>query len=346
MLCCCQNEYRHHYVFCSHIRHLGHMGKPPQHFRIKSFGLIAMNHPIESWDIAIPSLGVYTTLTKEECGQWVKDFGTSGVMRMTYFGALNKKRIPRFDVSMASNDRTDVLCTMDIDGNWLNARDEILDVSLTPTILNVLARLSALETSAYANVNLAIQSSQETGRKLTEKVVKLEEQSNQRAEYVFNLVTSQQQQCEVAVRKVEAMVADMERNLRALHESVLKDVVDQMSTTRDEATLRLDAITQQLTREVEVLKEKMHYTHVKKENDQENDAAEQIALLKGTIGTCLLQQSEMHQSITGLTKSVCAIQQDLGTRCAQEVVDLSPETSKAHLEPGEMSQFRSKRLRR
>ena len=62
-----------------------------------------MNHPIKSWGIAIPSLGVYTTLTKEPCGQWVNDFGTSGVMRMTYFGALNKKRIPRFDVSMASN---------------------------------------------------------------------------------------------------------------------------------------------------------------------------------------------------------------------------------------------------
>ena len=94
-------------------------------------------------------------------------------------------------------------------------------MSLTPTILNVLARLSALETSAYANVNLAIQSVQETERKLTEKVAKLEQQSDQRAEYVFNLVTSQQQQCEEAVRKVEAMVSDMEGNLRALHESVL-----------------------------------------------------------------------------------------------------------------------------
>ena len=305
-----------------------------------------MNHPIESWDIAIPSLGVYTTLTKEPCGQWVNDFGTSGVMRMTYFGALNKKRIPRFDVSMASNDKTDVLCTMDIDGNWLNARDEILDVSLTPTILNVLARLSALETSAYANVNLAIQSVQETERKLTEKVAKLEQQSDQRAEYVFNLVTSQQQQCEEAVRKVEAMVSDMEGNLRALHESVLKDVVDQMSTTRDEATHRLDALTLQLKCEVEALKEKLHYTHVKKENDLENDPAEQIALLKGTIGTCLLQQSEMQQSIAGLTKSVCSMQQDLGKLVAQEVVDLSPETTKAHLESGEISQFRTKRLRR
>ena len=54
----------------------------------------------------------------------------------------------------------------------------------------------------------------------------------------------------------------------------------------------------------------------------------------------------MQQSIAGLTKSVCSMQQDLGKLVAQEVVDLSPETTKAHLESGEMSQFRIKRLRR
>ena len=121
-----------------------------------------MTHPIESWDIAIPSLGIYSTLTKTPSGQWTNVFGTSGVMRMTYFGQQNKKRIPRFDVCMVSNDQTYVLCTMDIDGNWLNAKDEILDVSLTPTMWTCMRRLDALESSAYANVNAAIQSLQET----------------------------------------------------------------------------------------------------------------------------------------------------------------------------------------
>ena len=324
------------------------MGRPQQLFRIKSFGVLAMTFHIECWDLKIPSLGIYTTLTKVPCGQWVSDFGpTSGVMRLTYLGQQNKKRVPRFGIRMVSNDdKAWVLAKMDVDNNWINDNDEPLDVSLTPTILNVLARLSALETSAYANVNLAIQTVQETERKLIEKVAKLEEQSNQRAEYVFNQVTSQQQQCDEAVRKVEAMVADMERNLRALHDTVLKDVVDKMSTSRDEATLRLDAITQQLKRELEALEEKMHYTHVKKENDNENDAAEQIDLLKGTIGTCLLQQSEMQQSIAGLTKGVSSMQQDLAKLVAHEVVDLSPEITKAHLEPGEAPQCRCKRLRR
>ena len=141
-----------------------------------------MSHPIEAWDLAIPSLGVYTTLTKVPCGQWVNDFGTSGVMRMTYFGAQNKKRIPRFDVSMASNDKSYVLCTMDLDGNWLNAREEVLDVNLTPTIWNVMRRLDALEGSAYANVNAAIQSVQDSEKRLNERVATLEEQCKKQSE--------------------------------------------------------------------------------------------------------------------------------------------------------------------
>ena len=127
----------------------------------------------------------------------------------------------------------------------------------------------------------------------------------------------------------------------------MKDVVNQVSTSRDEATVRLDAKADQLTRDYEHLKEKMHYYNlVKKENDQDNDAAEQIAVLKGTLGTCLLQQSEMQQSVVGLTKSVASLQQDLAKLVAEEVVDLSPEITKAHLEPGGAPQCRCKRLRR
>jgi len=268
-------------------------------------------------------------------------------MRMTYFGAQNKKRIPRFDVSMASNDKSYVLCTMALDGNWLNAREEVLDVSLTPTIWNVLRRLDALEGSAYANVNAAIQSVQETEKMLHEKVATLEEQCKQQSEYVFNLVSTQQHHCTDAVKKVEAMVADMERNLRALHDTVGKDVVTQMSKSAEAANASFETKTEQLAREIEAVKEKMHYSFVKRETDQDNEAAEQIALLKGTIGTCLLQQSEMQQSVVGLTKSVTSLQQDLAKVVAKEVVDLSPEVTAAHPdEPGEVPQCRCKRLRR
>ena len=306
-----------------------------------------MTHPIESWDLAIPSLGVYTTLTKVPCGQWVNDFGTSGVMRMTYFGAQNKKFIPRFGVSMASKDKSYVLCTMDLDGNWLNAKEEVLDVSLTPTIWTVLRRLDALEGSAYANVNAAIQSVHETEKRLNERVGKLEEQCKTQTEYVFNLVSTQKQESAEAVKKAEAIIADMERNLCALHDSVLPDVVDQMTTSMDQATVRLDGKADQLTRDYEHLKEMMHYYKpVKKENNDDNHAAEQIALLKGTVGTCLLQHSEVQQSIVGLTKSVTSLQQHLAKLVPQEVVDLVPEITAAQLEPGGATQCRCKRMRR
>ena len=90
-----------------------------QLFRIKSFGVLAMTFHIECWDLKIPSLGIYTTLTKVPCGQWVSDFGpTSGVMRLTYLGQQNKKRVPRFGIRMVSNDdKAWVLAKMDVGNN-------------------------------------------------------------------------------------------------------------------------------------------------------------------------------------------------------------------------------------
>ena len=306
-----------------------------------------MTHPIESWDIAIPSLGIYSTLTKTPSGQWTNVFGTSGVMRMTYFGQQNKKRIPRFDVCMVSNDQTYVLCTMDIDGNWLNAKDEILDVSLTPTMWTCMRRLDALESSAYANVNAAIQSLQETEKRLTERVVKLEEQLKQQSEYFYNLVLTQQQHCAEAVKKsaaLEATVAELEKNLRALHDTVVKDVVTQMSMSADTAMLRLDAKIDKLAREIEAMKSN---TLVKKENDQEEEAAKEIRALEGTLGRCLVRNNDMQKAIEGLTTSVNALQRDLDKLVAQEVTD-SPEITTAQLEPGGVTQCvcSRKRLRR
>ena len=306
-----------------------------------------MTHPIESWDIAIPSLGIYSTLTKTPSGQWTNVFGTSGVMRMTYFGQQNKKRIPRFDVCMVSNDQTYVLCTMDIDGNWLNAQDEILDVSLTPTMWTCMRRLDALESSAYANVNAAIQSLQETEKRLTERVVKLEEQLKQQSEYFYNLVLTQQQHCAEAVKKsaaLEATVAELEKNLRALHDTVVKDVVTQMSMSADTAILRLDAKIDKLAREIEAMKSN---TLVKKENDQEEEAAKEIRALEGTLGRCLVRNNDMQKAIEGLTTSVNSLQRDLDKLVAQEVTD-SPEITTAQLEPGGVTQClcSRKRLRR
>ena len=41
---------------------------------------------------------------------------------------------------------------------------------------------------------------------------------------------------------------------------MLKEAVDQMSTSAQAATLRLEATTEQIARELEKVKEKMHYS--------------------------------------------------------------------------------------
>ena len=304
------------------------------------------NHPIESWDLWIPSLSVACSLTKVPCGQWVHDFGSSGRMQMSYFGQ-NQAGVQRFHIRMVSEGKSWVVARMDSDGNWITNDEQPLQVTLTPTICNLLKRVTALEESAYGNVNAAILSMKDTDKKLTERAVILEEQSKQLGGQLCNLANTINHHCAEAATKANAAdtkLGELAESLRNLRDSVTNDALNQTSTSAEATTLRLEATTAQLTRELEAVKEKMHYTIVKKEKDDDDDVAEQIALLKGTLGKCLLQQSELQQSAAGLTKSVTSMQQELTKLVAQEVVDLSPEITKAHLE--EAPQCRCKRLRR
>ena len=306
------------------------------------------NHPIESWDLWIPSLSVACSLTKVPCGQWVHDFGSSGRMQMSYFGQ-NQAGVQRFHIRMVSEGKSWVVARMDSDGNWITNDEQPLQVTLTPTICNLLKRVTALEESAYGNVNAAILSMKDTDKKLTERAVILEEQSKQLGGQLCNLANTINHHCAEAATKAnaaETKLGDLAESLRNLRENVVNDALNRKCTSAEANTLRLEATTEQLKRDLEAVKEKMHYTLVKKENDDDDDVAEQIALLKGTLGKCLLQQSELQQSAAGLTKSVTSMQQELTKLVAQEVVDLSPEITKAHLEPGEAPQCRCKRLRR
>ena len=307
------------------------------------------NHPIESWDLWIPSLSVACSLTKVPCGQWVHDFGSSGRMQMSYFGQ-NQAGVQRFHIRMVSEGKSWVVARMDSDGNWITNDEQPLKVTLTPTICNLLKRVAALEESSYGNVNAAILSMKDTDKKLTDKNVILEEQFKQLGGQLCNLAKTIDHHCAEAATKAnaaETKLGDLAESLRNLRENVVNDALNQTCTSAEATRLRLEATTAQLTRELEAVKEKMHYnTLVKKENDDDDDVAEQIALLKGTLGKCLLQQSELQQSAAGLTKSVTSMQQELAKLAAQEVVDLSPEVTKAHLEPGEAPLCRCKRLRR
>ena len=213
------------------------------------------NHPIESWDLAIPSLAIYCSLTKVPCGQWVHDFGTSGRMQLTYFGQ-NLAGVQRFHIRMASEGKSWVVARMDSDGNWMTNDEQALEVTLTPTILNVLARLITLETSG----NAAIHSMQDSVKRLTERVGTLEEQGKQLGGQLCNLFNTINQHGAETSKKTETLdtkLGELAESLRALRESVLKDAVDQMSTSAEAATLRLEATTEQITRELEKVKEKM-----------------------------------------------------------------------------------------
>ena len=174
-------------------------------------------------------------------------------------------------------------------------------------------------------------------------------QGKQQTDDISNLVSTLHHHCAESSKKFEAVdtkLWELAESLRTLRDSVVKDVFDQATKNADASALCLKATIEQVARELETVKEKMHYTLVKQEEDKDDDAAEQMALLKGTLGTCLLQHNELQQSIVGLTKSVASLQQGLRKLAPQEVVDLSPEITKAHLEPGEAPQCRCKRLRR
>ena len=255
---------------------------------------------------------------------------------------------------MASGNSSYTVAKNDLDGRWVNNNEEPVDVTLKPTMWNVLRRLSALEESSYANVNAAITSTQETGNALTQRMTVLEEQRKQQTEYFSSLVNTHHLDCVESFKKVEAIgtkVAAVDESLRALQEKISTDMIGKMATCepKDSYTLRVDAKIDQLSIEIGAMKEKLHYTIVKKEADEESDAVEQIALLKGTVGSCFLRTEELNQTVDRHSKCITILQRDVGKLSArftpELVVELSPVFSKSDLEPGEI-RCGCKRMRR
>ena len=266
-------------------------------------------------------------------------------MRLTYFGQQNLAGVQRWHVMMASENKTWVVAKNDLDGNWFNADDQALEVTLVPTIWNVLKRLALLEDSAYANVNAAIQVMQGTEKVLSERVAHVEEQRKSHADFVLKLVDAQHQECLEAVEGVkkvdviETKVAELAEGLRSVNEQV-----SQVDTTNTDALVsRLDAKMEQLSKEIHDTKEKVHYASVKKEEDKYfDDHLEQIELLRGTVGSCLLRTEELSATCSRLSGDVWRLQKELGNISRpQEIVDLCLTT----VEPGELQECTCKRPR-
>ena len=287
--------------------------------------------PIEAYDLTIPSLAIHVTLTKVPCGQWTHDFGTSGIMRLTYQGQANLAGILQWDLRMVvSEDSRWVVAKNDIDGSWFNGDGEPIQVTLVPTIWNLLKRVAALEGSLYDNVNTAIQAMQGTEKMLSERVAHTEEQRKSHADYVLKLVETQSQECLQAVngvRKVDAVeksLAELVEGNRAMGERAKEDIE---KLNRDLAT-RCDAMEAKYQSEVVSIREKLFQTCVKKEIT-EDTTAEDIDLLKGTVGTCLRRDEELQQALDRLSNCFNVLQRDVGKLNAQVtpevIVELSPD---------------------
>ena len=311
-----------------------------------------MTSPIESYDLSIPSLGIYATLTKVPCGQWVHDWGTSGIMRLTYFGQQNLAGVQRWNIRMVSDNKSWVVAKNDVDGNWLDGNDQPLEVTLVPTMWNLLKRVAALEESTYANVNAAIASMKDTRAELTQKVAHVEDQRKNHEGFVLKLVETQSQECLQAVNgvkkvdEIEKIVDELAESVRSMNEHLSRDTIGNLSTRTDALAQRVDTKLEQLVAEVDGMKEKMHYALVKKEQDQtSDDNLEQIELLRHTIGSCLLRNEELGTACSRLTNDVCLLRKELGkvTRAPKEIVDLC--ASAEVLEPGELRECSCKRPR-
>ena len=99
--------------------------------------------------------------------------------------------------------------------------------------------------------------------------------------------------------------------------------------------------------EIASLEEKLKFTSVKKESS-DDATAEDVVLLKGTVGTCLRRDEELQQAVDRLSASFNAMQRDFGKLNAQltpeVIVELSPVLSSR--EPGGIPKCACKRLRR
>ena len=122
-----------------------------------------------------------------------------------------------------------------------------------------------------------------------------------------------------------------------------KDLADRLETGVSEAKY------EELVKDLTALREKVHYSFVKTELEHDVvETIEKMELLRATVGSCLLRNEEMQQTIAGVAKDIAILRRDLANNAADsipEIVDLS-EHPRPELEPGEVPQCTCKRKRR
>ena len=166
---------------------------------------------------------------------------------------------------------------------------------------------------------------------------------------MLKLVGTQSQellQAAKSVAKVDAVeksLAELAESLRVMETQAKQDT----EKLNDELLNRIDALGNQHQADIASLGEKLKFISVKKET-ADDTTAEDVELLKGTVGTCLRRDDELQQAVDRLSTCFNAMQRDVGNLTAQVtpevIVEVSPGFSGR--EPGKIPQCSCKRLRR
>jgi len=134
-------------------------------------------------------------------------------------------------------------------------------------------------------------------------------------------------------------ITNLENGIKKLNE----DLVNRVETSV------MEAKHQEIVKELEDVREKCHYSFVKTEPEHDMfESIEKIELMRAALGSCLLRNEEMSQTVGNIAKDMVAMQRDIANwslhSIPEIVVDLPDEVSE--LEPGEIPQCSCKRKRR
>ena len=304
---------------------------------------------VDSYDVSVPSAGIHTTLTRTPSSQWIQYFGADGVLRLTCFG-MNLAGIQRWNLRMTKDTDSWLVAKSDLNGRWVSNDGAPLDVTITPTMWNILKRVSLIEENCCANVTAAITCMKETREEFAQQNAQVQQEQKSHAETVARLLmTHHQDHLRMVddVAKLEGFDSRL-KGVRTLAEKLQTDLNDiGVNLASREA-----AKHEELVKDLNDLREKVHYACVKHEEPDHdiNDAFAQIEILKNTVGTCLLRHEEVNQTLDRLTKDANLLQSDFGTLSSrllpEHVVDLSDKHGETELGPGEIPQCNCKRKRR
>ena len=294
---------------------------------------------VDAYDVIVNASGISCTLTKSPCGQWIHDFGHEGVLRLTCLGST-VHGVQRWILRMTKNIDSWLVAKSDLGGRFVNSDGEPMDVSVTPTIWNVIKRVSLLEDNGHA----AITSMNETREQLAQQVSEVQKQQKSHSETVARLLMTHHHDHSNMVDKVAKVEIDetqIERILETITnlEKGIKKVADDLSNCVE--TNIVEAKYEGITKELAELKEKLHYSAMKAELEEET-LNDKIVLLRQTLANCFLRNEEMAQTVNYITKDIAIMHDEIAMLKPIEevVVDI------ADYEPGEIPECSCKRSRR